>query len=110
MQCSLEMNFIDCVVSPLWEHMTHIFPKLAACNLNVRKNRAAYQALAECSNEEIAAVSWVLESDAMGILSTGQAAPASQLAGHPPASSAPGKQSVVCNECCPCAATSMSPQ
>eukprot|EP00891_Asterochloris_glomerata_P009655 jgi/Astpho2/9655/gw1.00146.70.1_t len=42
-QCSLEMNFIDCVVSPLWEHMTHIFPKLKACNLNVRKNRAAYQ-------------------------------------------------------------------
>ena len=29
-QCSLEMNFIDCVVSPLWEHMTHIFPKLRA--------------------------------------------------------------------------------
>ena len=66
MQCSLEMNFIDCVVSPLWEHMTHIFPKLVACNLNVRKNRAAYQALAECSNEEIAAVSWVPEFDAMG--------------------------------------------
>ena len=76
-QCSLEMNFIDCVVSPLWEHMTHIFPKLAACNLNVRKNRAAYQALAECSNEEIAAVSWVSEPSATVVPFTGPAAPAS---------------------------------
>ena len=56
-QCQLEINFIDCVVTPLWEHCAHCFPALQPCMLRVRANRAAYAALANCSNEEVAQVS-----------------------------------------------------
>lgn len=56
-QCQLEINFIDCVVTPLWEHCAHCFPDLQPCLERVRANRAAYAALANCSNEEVAQVS-----------------------------------------------------
>ena len=56
-QCQLEINFIDCVVTPLWEHCAHCFPALQPCMERVRANRAAYAALANCSNEEVAQVS-----------------------------------------------------
>ena len=56
-QCQLEINFIDCVVTPLWEHCAHCFPALQPCMERVRANRAAYAALAQCSNEEVAQVS-----------------------------------------------------
>ncbi len=55
-QCQLEINFIDCVVTPLWEHCAHCFPALQPCTERVRANRAAYAALATCSNEEVAQV------------------------------------------------------
>ena len=55
-QCQLEINFIDCVVTPLWEHCAHCFPALQPCMERVRANRAAYAALANCSNEEVAQV------------------------------------------------------
>lgn len=55
-QCQLEINFIDCVVTPLWEHCSHCFPALQPCMERVRANRAAYAALANCSNEEVAQV------------------------------------------------------
>ncbi|DBB04290.1 TPA: hypothetical protein ACH3X1_012787 [Trebouxia sp. C0004] len=53
-QCQLEINFIDCVVTPLWEHCAHCFPALQPCMERVRANRAAYAALATCSNKEVA--------------------------------------------------------
>jgi len=55
-QCQLEINLIDCVVTPLWEHCAHCFPALQPCMERVRANRAAYAALANCSNEEVAQV------------------------------------------------------
>ena len=61
-QCQLEINFIDCVVTPLWEHCAHCFPALQPCMERVRANRAAYAALANCSNEEVAQVSLPRES------------------------------------------------
>ncbi len=64
-QCQLEINFIDCVVTPLWEHCAHCFPALQPCMERVRANRAAYAALATCSNEEVAQVGLVVISAAM---------------------------------------------
>ena len=64
-QCQLEINFIDCVVTPLWEHCAHCFPALHPCMERVRANRAAYSALATCSNEEVAQVGLVVCSSAM---------------------------------------------
>ncbi len=61
-QCQLEINFIDCVVTPLWEHCAHCFPALQPCMERVRANRAAYAALASCSNEEVAQVRLVVSS------------------------------------------------
>ena len=55
-QCQLEINFIDCVVTPLWEHMAHCFPALQPCMERLRANRAAYAALAQCSAQEVAQV------------------------------------------------------
>ena len=56
MQCSLEINFIDCVVTPLWERMVANFPSLEPCIRQLRANRAAYSALSKCTNDEIAQV------------------------------------------------------
>lgn len=64
-QCQLEINFIDCVVTPLWEHCAHCFPALHPCMERVRANRAAYAALATCSNEEVAQVGLMVCSSAM---------------------------------------------
>ena len=64
-QCQLEINFIDCVVTPLWEHCAHCFPALQPCMERVRANRAAYSALATCSNEEVAQVGFVVRSATM---------------------------------------------
>ena len=64
-QCQLEINFIDCVVTPLWEHCAHCFPALHPCMERVRANRAAYAALATCSNEEVAQVGLVVCSSVM---------------------------------------------
>ena len=55
-QCQLEINFIDCVVTPLWEHCAHCFPALQPCMERLRANRAAYAALAQCSAQEVAQV------------------------------------------------------
>ena len=71
-QCQLEINFIDCVVTPLWEHCAHCFPALQPCMERVRANRAAYAALANCSNEEVAQVSTLVLSCDWELCTTAQ--------------------------------------
>lgn len=66
-QCQLEINFIDCVVTPLWEHCAHCFPALQSCMERVRANRAAYTALANCSNEEVAQVGTYLSPPELAV-------------------------------------------
>ena len=56
-QCQLESNFIDFVVTPLWEHMALQFPGLQTCQDQIRANRNAYKELAERSPTAIAQVS-----------------------------------------------------
>ena len=43
MQCQLEINFIECVVRPVWEHMAGLFPSVLPCLAQIDINRAFFQ-------------------------------------------------------------------
>lgn len=43
-QCETEVNFIDRIVYPLWEHLSMNFPSLAVCIEQIRANRDKFQA------------------------------------------------------------------